>query len=64
MKFEKHELEAEYIKPRKFCVKPKNQLGTCGWYPRPWTALFITAKNEKDAINKYLRFTSRKDIKV
>ena len=35
-----------------WAVRPDGQLGTCGWYPYPWTVTYVTARNEQEAIRK------------
>jgi hypothetical protein len=46
------ELEATHLRDDKYCVRPKGQLGTMGWHPRPWTAVFIRARNPQHAVLK------------
>lgn len=45
-------LEATSLGNGRYAVRPRGQLGTCGWYPWAWTAVFITARNAADAIRK------------
>lgn len=32
----------EQLRGECYVVRPKNQLGTCGFYPRAWQAYFVT----------------------
>ena len=50
------ELEATQIRGQhRYAVRPKGQLGTCGWYPSAWTVAYVTAVSEKEAIAKAKR---------
>ncbi len=49
------ELEATHLRGRKYAVRPKGQLGTCGWYPCAWTVQYITAHSPEQAILKARR---------
>lgn len=53
-------LEATHLRGSLWVVRPKNQLGTCGFHPAPWYAQFITAYSSENAINKtaHLVFTN------
>lgn len=52
-------LEATQLRGNKWVVRPEGQLGTMGWHPKPWTAVFVTARSEADAIKKAeLKFKS------
>jgi len=45
----------------KWIIRPKNSLGTCGWYPRSWSAFFVKAKNKNEALYKfYLQIKKQK----
>lgn len=46
------EYEATELKPGRYAVRPKGQLGTCGWYPAPWTVIYVTARTANEAIRK------------
>lgn len=46
------ELQATLLRDNTYAVRPKDQLGTCGWYPKPWTVVYVKAKNEQQAITK------------
>ncbi len=47
------ELEATHLRGGSYAVRPKGQLGTCGWSPRPWTVVYVNgASNEADAVKK------------
>jgi hypothetical protein len=43
---------AVQLRNGKWAVRPKGQLGTCGWHPYPWTVFYVTAINEQEAIRK------------
>ena len=45
-------LEATHLGGRRYAVRPLGQLGTCGFYPRPWTAAYVNAGNYAEAIMK------------
>ena len=45
-------LEATELRGGKWAVRPEGQLGTCGFFPCPWTVQYITAKNEQQALSK------------
>lgn len=46
------ELEATHLRDNKYVVRPKGQLGTMGNHPRPWTAVWIRARNAREAVIK------------
>lgn len=37
-------LDIEPLRSGRLSVVPKGQLGTCGWYPKPWTCVFVTKR--------------------
>jgi hypothetical protein len=43
------ELEATHLRGREWVVRPVGQLGTIGFAPRPWSALFVVANTAADA---------------
>ena len=45
-------LEATHLRDRTWAGKPANQLGTCGWYPYPWTVMYIKAGSKAEAERK------------
>jgi hypothetical protein len=45
-------LEAVHLRARTYAIRPENQLGTCGWYPLPWTVQFVIAGSAKSALAK------------
>jgi hypothetical protein len=49
-----NELEAFKLRSGNWIVRPKGQLGTIGWSPRPWTAVNVgkRPRNEQQAIAK------------
>lgn len=44
--------EATQLRGNRWAVRPVNQLGTCGWYPEPWTVIYVNARNAQEAIRK------------
>jgi len=48
----KVDLEATHLRDSKWAVRPSGQLGTMGWHPFPWEVVYVTARNEEDAIRK------------
>lgn len=50
------ELEATRLNGGTWAVRPKGQLGTCGWYPQPWTVAYVKAATAEEAIRKARRF--------
>lgn len=46
------EYEATHLRNNQYAVRPKGQLGTCGFYPVPWTVVYVTARSEQDALRK------------
>ena len=46
------ELEATHLRDKTYAVRPKGQLGTCGWSPKPWGVIYLKAKSKTDAIRK------------
>lgn len=54
------ELEATHLRDNLYAVSPKGQLGTCGWYPEPWTVQYVTAKGEKAAVEKAEKMIERR----
>lgn len=45
-------LKATHLRDNRYAVRPVGQLGTCGFYPRAWTVVYVNAHNEADAIRK------------
>lgn len=45
-------LEATELRNGMYAVRPLGQLGTCGFYPEPWTVCYVRARNEEEAIEK------------
>ena len=44
---------------KQYAVRPldkdgREQCGTCGWTPYPWSARYVRARNANDAIRKVL----------
>jgi hypothetical protein len=54
------ELEADQLHSGKWAVRPIGQLGTCGWYPEPWTIQYVSARSESEAIKVAKRNLERK----
>lgn len=46
------EREAEPLRSGCYVVRPKGALGTCGFYPCPWTAQFVKASSAGHALYK------------
>lgn len=46
------ELEATHLRGQRFAVRPKGQLGTCGFYPEAWQVYYVNAGNKRVAISK------------
>ena len=46
------ELDAIKLNNGEYAVKPKGQLGTCGFYPIPWEVSYVKARSAEDAIEK------------
>lgn len=46
------ELEATHLRGNRWAVRPKGQLGTCGWYPIPWTVEYVNARSAEEAVEK------------
>ena len=46
------ELEATELNGNRYAVRPKGQLGTCGFYPKAWTVIYVTAGSKVDAIRR------------
>ena len=47
-----YELEATELNGNRYAVRPKGQLGTCGWHPKAWTVIYVTAGSKVDAIHR------------
>lgn len=45
-------LEAVYLRNGKWAVRPAGKLGTCGFHPKPWTAIYVKARSAEEAIKK------------
>ena len=45
-------LEAIHLRGTKWAVRPQNQLGTCGWYPKLWQVIYVNASSPDEAIRK------------
>lgn len=47
------QLEAHYLEHNKvWVVRPKGALGTMGWHPFTWSAVFVRAFTEEGAIKR------------
>lgn len=46
------ELEATHLRGKHYAVRPKGQLGTCGWHPKAWTVVYVNARDTEEAIRK------------
>ncbi len=49
------EYEATPLRDNRYAVRPKGRLGTCGFYPIPWTVIYVKASSPEDAIRKALK---------
>lgn len=49
------ELEATQLHSGRWAVRPKGQLGTIGWSPKPWMAQIVSAANAESAIRIAIR---------
>ena len=49
------EYYALHLRDRLYVVRPQGQLGTCGWSPRPWVVIYITADSPEQAIRRAAR---------
>ena len=56
--------EATHLQSNRYVVRPVGQLGTCGFYPAPWTAFFTSARNEAEAMSKFYRAVRAKRFRV
>lgn len=54
------DLEADQLRSGKWAVRPVGQLGTCGWYPEPWTIQYVSARSEAEAIKVAKRNLERR----
>lgn len=45
-------LEATHLRGNRWAVRPKGQLGTCGWFPQAWTVIYVNASSAQEAIRK------------
>lgn len=46
------ELEALRLRGNLWAVRPKGQIGTCGFYPCAWAVQYIKAKSFDEALRK------------
>lgn len=46
------EMEATHLSGSKYAVRPRGQLGTCGFYPCPWTVQYVRARTPEDAVRR------------
>ncbi len=47
--------EAVHLRDNRYAVSPVGQLGTCGFYPVPWTVIYVNARSEQEALIKAQR---------
>lgn len=45
--------QATHLQGSRYVIRPAGQIGTCGFYPSAWTAVFINARSEADALLKF-----------
>lgn len=47
------QLEATHLRDRRYAVRPKGCLGTCGWIGDfAWTVVYVNARSEREAVRK------------
>jgi len=44
--------EADKLSGNRWAVRPEGQCGTCGFYPKPWQVVFVTAATVSEALRK------------
>jgi len=54
-----YDMEVTQLRSRRYCIHPSGQYGTCGYYPYPWSAIFIHASSLDDAIKKAMPMIKR-----
>ena len=59
-----HELEATHLRGNRYAVKPKDQLGTCGFYPNPWMVYYVNAKSPEQAIAKARSSAEKRKVRA
>jgi len=47
-----NDMEAVFLRGNTYAVRPKGQLGTCGWHPYPWAVQYIRARSASEAVFK------------
>lgn len=47
------EIEATHLRGNRYALRPKGQLGTCGFSPRAWTVQYVTARSPEEAVRKW-----------
>jgi hypothetical protein len=52
--FTADELAAEKLRVG-YAVRPAGAVGTCGFHPRAWSAVYVSARSETEAIRKAIR---------
>lgn len=45
-------MEATHLYSNCWAVRPAGQLGTCGFFPAPWTVVYVKAQSAAAAIAK------------
>ena len=45
-------LGVEHLRGNRYAVGPKSFMGTCGFYPYPWTVVYLNARNAAHAALK------------
>jgi hypothetical protein len=45
-------MEATYLRDGRWAVRPKGQLGTCGFHPIAWSVVIVRARSADEAIRK------------
>lgn len=52
--------EATHLRNSLWAVRPEGQLGTCGFYPEPWTVHYVSAPTAEQALAKAARHREAK----
>ena len=56
------ELQAERLKSC-WVVRPPGKLGTMGWHPEPWEAVFVAAATAEQAVARARRIMERRKMR-
>lgn len=54
--------EATHLRDRRWAVRPKGRLGTCGWIGDvAWTVVYVTADDARQALARAAKRRARPD---